>query len=48
MKRVLKTLIATLVLLAVFSVSFAETADPAAGQDIAKRILVIETTDIHG
>ena len=48
MKRVLKTLIAMLVLLAVFSVSFAETADPAAGQDIAKRILVIETTDIHG
>ena len=37
-----------LLLLAVFSVSIAETADPASGLGKAKKVLVIETTDIHG
>ena len=49
MKNVRKALIATLLLLSVFSMAIAETSGlMQEEQSKAKRILVIETTDIHG
>lgn len=49
MKNVWKALIAILVLLSLFSMASAETSVLVpAEQSEAKRILVIETTDIHG
>lgn len=49
MKKIRKVLIAILVLLAVFSMAIAETPGSVPEkQGEARRILVIETTDIHG
>ncbi len=49
MKNIWKALITVLVLLAVLSAAIAETAGSMPeGQNEVKRILVVETTDIHG